>query len=125
MNADAITQSIIGAAIEVHRHLGPGLLESVYHRCLCRELASLGIRYETEVPITVNYKGEVITDAYRADFLVEGIVVVELKAVDALHEKHKAQLLTYMRLLEKPLGLLINFNETVLKRGVRRLVNQY
>ncbi len=125
MHADTITEKLIGAAIEVHRYLGPGLLESVYQRCLCKEPSSIGLRYETEVPVTVCYKGEVITDAYRADLLVEGIVVVELKAVDTINEKHKAQLLTYLKLMEKPVGLLINFNETVLSRGVRRVVNQY
>ncbi len=125
MHADTITEKLIGAAIEVHRYLGSGLLESVYQRCLCKELSSLGLRHETEVPVTVCYKGEVITDAYRADLLVEGTVVVELKTVDTINEKHRAQLLTYLKLMEKPVGLLINFNETVLSRGVKRIVNQY
>jgi GxxExxY protein len=118
-----ISQEIIGAAIEVHRHLGPGLLESAYQACLKRELVLSGLECEVEVPVAVNYKNEIIDVAYRADMLIEGKVLVELKAVDSITEKHRAQLLTYLRLCNKRLGLLLNFNETVLKNGVARIVN--
>ena len=125
MELDQLTQRIIGAAIEVHRQLGPGLLESTYQTCLCKELESAGLDCETEAPVSVCYKGEVITEAYRVDVLVDNAVIVELKAVDRLHEKHKAQLLTYLRLMDKRVGLLINFNEIILARGIKRIVNQY
>ncbi|HHH46651.1 MAG TPA: GxxExxY protein [Thiotrichales bacterium] len=124
MDVDALSHRIIGAAIEVHRHLGPGLLESAYRICLSRELQYGGFDVKTEVPVTVRYKGVVITEAYRMDMLVEDSVVVELKAVDKIHERHKAQLLTYLRLTGKRLGLLINFNETALRHGIRRVVHQ-
>ncbi len=125
MDVDRITARIISAAIEVHRHLGPGLLESVYQVCLLKELEVAGLSYESEVPVHVAYKGEMVGEGYRIDVMVENEVVVELKAVEMLQDKHKAQLLTYLKLMGKRVGLLINFNEAVLKNGIRRVVNNY
>jgi GxxExxY protein len=125
MEINDVTHKVIGAAIEVHRHLGPGLLESAYQTCLQRELGLQGLNFETEVAVPIEYKGEVIMEAYRLDMLVENEVVVELKAVESLNDKHKAQLLTYLQLMRKRAGLLINFNEAVLKHGIKRIVNKY
>jgi len=124
MDENEISRKIIGAAIEVHRALGPGLLESAYHQCLMHEMRLQGLSYESEAPIVINYKGFCIGEAYRIDLLVENKVIVELKAVDNLLDIHKAQLLTYLRSMDRRLGLLINFNETILKNGVKRLVNK-
>ena len=124
MDENDIAYMVIGAAIEVHKNLGPGLLESAYQNCLMRELDLSGIDYETEAPIALSYKGEIIENACRADFFVEGKVLVELKTVDRLNDKHKAQLLTYLRLANRKLGLLINFNEILIKNGIKRVVNQ-
>lgn len=118
-----ISKSVIGAAIEVHRALGPGLLEAVYATCLAREFQLHGLGFEREVAVPVSYKGIRLYTAYRVDFLVERRVIVELKTVDRLHPVHLSQLLTYLRLTETRLGLLINFNVTVLRDGVRRVVN--
>ncbi|MDH5571735.1 MAG: GxxExxY protein [Gammaproteobacteria bacterium] len=123
MQENEIAYKVIGAAIEVHKHLGPGLLESAYHTCLKRELNNSGIEYESEVPVVIQYKEEVITEAYRLDMLVENKLIVELKTVDKLSDKHKAQLLTYLRMSNKKPGLLINFNEIILKNGIKRIVN--
>lgn len=125
MDENELSGVVIGAAIEVHKALGPGLLESVYQRCLLKELHIRGVWVESEVPVTVVYKGDVITEAYRVDLLVNNKLVVELKAVDQLTAVHKAQLLTYLRLMDKKLGLLINFNELVVRNGIRRLINNY
>ena len=125
MDENELSGVVIGAAIEVHKALGPGLLESVYQRCLLKELHIRGAWVESEVPVTVEYKGDVITEAYRVDLLVNNKLVVELKAVDQLTAVHKAQLLTYLRLMNKKLGLLINFNELVVRKGIRRLINNY
>jgi len=104
--------------------MGPGLLESVYQRCMTLELAAGGLRVETEVPVAVRFRGEIITeDGFRMDLLVEDLIVVELKSVQALQDVHKKQLLTYLKLARKPLGLLINFNEALLKRGIVRIAN--
>jgi GxxExxY protein len=119
-----LTGKVIGAAMEVHRALGPGLLESAYHDCLKRELDLRGIVYESEVPIPVAYKGCLGGEAYRADLLVEHRLVVELKAADRLLKLHKAQLLTYLRLLDLKLGLLVNFNSVLLKDGISRVANR-
>ena len=124
MLENKLSHEVIGAAIEVHKILGPGLLESTYHRCLMRELYLRGIDYEIEAPVAVEYKGEVVTDAYRLDFLVGNHLIVELKAVEKINKLHKSQVLTYLRLTKRKLGLLINFNEVVLKNGVKRIVNQ-
>jgi len=117
-----LTGQIIGAAIDVHRALGPGLLESAYQVCLARELALRGIPYEQEKPLPIEYKGVRLDCGYRLDFLVAGRAVVELKAVDALHPVHEAQLLTYLRLTGCKTGLLINSNVPVLKNGIKRMV---
>jgi GxxExxY protein len=117
-----VTRGIIGAAIEVHRQLGPGLLESTYKACLAHELAERGIAYVCEVPLPVEYKGVRLDCGYRLDLIVEQTVIVELKSVDALHPVHEAQLLTYMKLSNHRVGLLINFNVTMLKSGIRRLI---
>ena len=119
--ADALSKEVIGAAIEVHRVMGPGLIESVYEKCLQRELGLRGVRVAKQMAVTVEYKGLVFEDNLRCDLLVEDCLLVELKAVEALHPVSKAQLLSYMRLLDVPVGLLINFHETLLKRGVHRL----
>jgi GxxExxY protein len=123
MDENELSASVIGAAIEVHKALGPGLLESVYQRCMIKELMIRGFQVESEAPVTVEYKGDVITEAYRVDLLINNKLVVELKAVDRLTSVHKAQLLTYLRLMNKKLGLLINFNELVVKNGIKRLIN--
>jgi GxxExxY protein len=122
MSTNELTQAIIGAAIEVHRALGPGLLESAYLACLCRELELRGIPFDKEFKLPVSYKGEEIDCGYRVDILVDNRVVVELKAVEGIERVHEAQLLTYMRLGEWNVGLIINFNVPVLKEGIRRRV---
>ena len=124
MDENETAYNVIGAAIEVHRLLGPGLLESAYQTCLARELRDRGLQYEREVPVPVMYKGEFVSEAYRLDFIVQNNVLVELKAVEKLNDIHKAQLLTYLRLSKRKLGLLINFNAIRLKEGVVRVVNQ-
>jgi GxxExxY protein len=116
-----LTEHIIGAAIEVHRELGPGLLESAYQRALAHELRLRKIDFEEQKLCPVQYKDLVIDDAYRLDFLVNGLVVVELKTVDALLEVHEAQVLTYLRFTGCRVGLLLNFRSTVLTRGLKRL----
>jgi GxxExxY protein len=122
MNPNELTRAIIGAAIEVHRSLGPGLLESAYEECLCRELELQGIAFERQKPLPLEYKGLKLECGYRVDLVVDGTVVVEIKSVEALLPIHEAQLLTYMKLGGWKVGLLINFNVPVLKQGIRRLV---
>ena len=117
-----LTGQIIGAAIEVHRELGPGLLESAYQMCLAREFSLRDVPYEREKPLPLEYKGVQVDCGYRLDFLVNGKVVVELKTVDAIHKAHEAQLLTYLKLINCKVGLLINFNAPVLKEGIKRMV---
>lgn len=125
MRENEITKEVIGAAIEVHRALGPGLLESAYEECLCRELALRSISFERQKPLPVGYKGVQLDCGYRLDLLVGGLVVVEIKAVDALAPIHEAQLLTYLRLGGWSVGLLINFNVPVVRDGIKRLVHNY
>jgi GxxExxY protein len=120
---NVITGQIIGAAIEVHRILGPGLLESTYMPCLLFELAMSNLRFSTERAVPILYKGVKLDAKYRIDLLVENLVVVEVKSVDQLMPVHQAQVLTYMRLTESPAGLLINFNVPKLIDGVKRLMN--
>jgi GxxExxY protein len=120
-----ITRSVIGAAIEVHRQLGPGLLESSYRECLCRELLLRQIPFEREKPLPLEYKGIHLGCGYRIDVLVADSVVVEVKAIEALAPIHEAQLLTYLRIGGWRLGLLINFNVAVLKNGIRRRILGY
>lgn len=119
---EALTEQIIGGAIEVHRHWGPGLYEEVYERSLCRELQLRKIAFERQLEIPLVYKGETVGEDLRLDLWVEKQVVVELKAVAELLAIHEAQLLTYMKLTGSGVGLLINFNVPVLKQGIRRLV---
>ncbi len=122
MQHHEITQLIIGKAIEVHKFLGKGLLESTYRECLCYELKNAGLIVEKEKPMPVTYKEVRLDYGYRIDLLVENTIVIELKSVDELHELHVAQTLTYMKLGQFKTGLLINFNVPVLKDGVKRLI---
>ena len=118
-----LTSTIIGAAIRVHRVTGPGLLESAYLPCHVFELREEGLVVQTEWPIPLEYRGIRLEAGYRADMLVNDLVLVELKSVEALSPIHTAQMLTYLKLSRKPVGLLINFNVPVLKQGVKRIVN--
>lgn len=117
-----ITKDVIGAAIEVHKQLGPGLLESAYKECLCKELSLNGIVFEREKPIRLEYKGLELECGYRLDVLVANAIVIEIKSVEAIAPVHEAQLITYLRLGGWKIGLLINFNVEVLKNGIRRRV---
>ena len=119
---DLLTEKIIGFAIEVHRHLGPGLLESTYEECLCHELTVDGLPYGRQVPLPVVYKAVRLDCGYRMDIVVEDRVFVEIKSVERLLPIHDAQLLTYMKLSRRPTGLLLNFNTAVLRDGIRRLM---
>lgn len=123
MHINKISETIIGAAIEVHRTLGPGLLESAYEECLCLELGQRDIHFKRQTPLPINYKGTLLDCGYRLDVLVEDAVVIEIKAVESLLPIHEAQLLTYLKLGGWPLGLLINFNTPILTQGIRRRVN--
>ncbi|MEA2075643.1 MAG: GxxExxY protein [Euryarchaeota archaeon] len=120
-----ITESIIGAAIELHRDLGPGLLESAYETCLAFELVERGLKVEQQKPLPVVYREVKLDCGYRLDLLVEEAVIVEVKAVDRMAPIHQAQLLSYLRLSGCKVGLLINFNVRVLKDGIRRVVNDF
>jgi GxxExxY protein len=122
MSDNNLTRDVIGAAIEVHRLLGPGLLESAYEECLARELVLRGIRFERQKPAPIVYKDVKLECGYRMDFLVDGRVVVELKAVEALAPVHEAIVLTYLRLSGCSLGLLVNFNVRILKEGIHRFI---
>ncbi|HEY3260227.1 MAG TPA: GxxExxY protein [Pseudonocardiaceae bacterium] len=125
MNLNAVTEAIIGAAIEVHRVLAPGLLESAYEECLCHELRLREVPFERQRPLPVEYKGVKLDCGYRLDLLVADAAVVEVKAVSALEPIHEGQLLTYLKLGGWQVGLLINFNVPVLKSGIKRMVNNY
>lgn len=120
--AHALSAKIIGAAIEVHRDKGPGLIESIYERCLVHELRLQGINSANQIAVPIEYKGLVFEEPLRLDVFVEGCVIVENKVVEKILPIHKAQLLSYMKLLNVPLGLLINFHESLLKDGVVRLI---
>jgi GxxExxY protein len=122
VNENALSSRIIGAAIEVHRELGPGLLESVYESALAYELARAGIRVERQVAFPVQYKTEQLDLGFRADLVVDRLVLIEIKAIEKLMPIHEVQVLTYLR-ISRRLGLLINFNVSLLKSGVRRVVN--
>jgi GxxExxY protein len=119
---NSVSDRVIGAAIEVHRHLGPGLLESSYHMCLCRELELRDIAYQSQVVLPVEYKGVYLPKAYLVDLLIENSVIIEVKTVDELLPIHSAQLMTYMRLCRIASGLLLNFNVTLLPRGIKRIL---
>ncbi len=118
-----ITEKIIGCAIEVHKGLGPGLLESAYEECLCYELNRIGLKFERQVPLPVVYKGVKLDCGYRMDVVVENLVIVEVKAIESLIPVHEAQLLSYLKLHNKKVGLLMNFHVPILKKGLKRLVN--
>lgn len=118
-----ITEKIIGCAIEVHRNLGPGLLESAYEECLCFEIAQKGLKYERQVPLPIIYKGINLDCGCRMDVIVEDSVIIEIKAVERILPVHEAQLLSYLKLYEKKLGLLINFHVPMLKSGLKRIAN--
>jgi GxxExxY protein len=122
---DQLTYKILGCAIEVHKTIGPGLLESIYEKCFEEELKTAFLNFRKQLYVLIKYKGKHLDAELRLDFLVEDIIVVELKAVEALHPVYEAQLLTYMQLLQKPKGILINFNCTnIFKEGQRTRVNQ-
>ena len=122
---DQVTGRIIGAAIEVHRHLGPGLLESAYETCLAFELEQLGFRIERQRTLPVVYKNVKLDCGYRLDIVVEGVIIVEVKAIDQLAPIHDAQLLSYLRISGLKVGLLMNFHVRVLKDGLKRIVNEF
>jgi GxxExxY protein len=119
---DQRTAPIIGAAIDVHRHLGPGLLESAYAQCLCHELHLRGLPFQYQIDLPVSYKGIKLDCGYKIDLIVSNEVIVELKAIERILPVHEAQLLTYLKLSGKPVGLLINFNVSLLTRGIIRRV---
>lgn len=123
MTENELSKEIIGAAIEVHRHLGPGLLESAYEEALCHELESRGIAHERQKYQALNYKGKTLKTDYRIDLLVDRKVIVEIKAKETISRMDKAQTLTYLRLSGTKLALLINFHEPLLKDGINRIVN--
>jgi GxxExxY protein len=119
---EELTRELISSAMEVHRHLGPGLLESVYEECFCHELKLRGISFKRQVRIPLQYKGMSLNCDYRLDVIAENKVLLELKSVDRILPIHHAQLLTYLRLSHKKVGLIINFNTQVLRNGIKRLV---
>jgi GxxExxY protein len=121
-SVDDVARTIVDAGLQVHKALGPGLLESAYEHCLAHELFTRGVAFERQVPLPIAYKGTRLDAGYRIDLLVEGVVVVEIKAVEALSRLHEAQVLTYLRLSGRRIGLLMNFNVAILKHGLRRLV---
>ena len=123
MDINDLTGQIIGSAIEVHKALGPGLLESVYEECLGHEFDLREFHYKRQYPITVEYKGVQLDCGYRIDFLVDDLVILELKSVESLDPIHEAQILTYLKLTGLKVGLLINFNVPVLRDGIKRLIN--
>ncbi|MBL7153049.1 MAG: GxxExxY protein [Phycisphaerae bacterium] len=122
MEFDQLSNRVVGCALEVHRTLGPGLLESTYEQCLAYELSQLGIPFKLQSPLPVRYKGIKLDCGYRIDLFVDDELIVELKSVDKIMGIHKAQLLTYMKLSEVKVGLLINFNVEILKTGIKRFV---
>ena len=125
MHLSQITSDVIGAAIRIHRRLGPGLLESAYEACLAHELEKLGLRVQRQKPVPLVYEGVKLECGFRADLVVEGQVVVEIKCKEAVHPVDYAQLLSHLRLLDLGVGLLINFHVVMLKDGIKRIVNNY
>lgn len=123
LRLNRITEQVIGGCIEVHRALGPGLLESAYEECVCYELSQSGLAFERQVKLPMVYKNVKLECAYRMDVVVEGILVLEIKAVERLIPVHEAQLLSYLKLAKKPIGLLLNFHVPVLKDGIKRIRN--
>ena len=125
MDLNQLSSKIVGAAIEVHKALGPGLLESTYEECLCQELGLQNLHYDRQVALPVSYKGRELDCGYRIDVVVEKSIVVELKAVDTILPIHKAQILTYLKLSNFQLGLLMNFNTPLMRDGIHRVVNNF
>src|SRR4030066_108670 len=123
MDLNQVSSKIIGAAIEVHKHLGPGLLESAYEECLCHELMSREIAHERQKPLPISYKQVRLDCGYRLDVVVEGKIILELKSCEKIEGVHKAQLLTYLKLSGLKLGLILNFNVPIMKEGIVRVVN--
>ncbi len=113
----------VDSAFEVHAEHGPGLLESAYEACFARELELRGIKYQRQIPVPLNYKGKLIEVGFRADVIISGKLLIELKAVEQIIPVHKAQVITYLKILNLPLGLLINFNEVLIRDGIRRVLN--
>ena len=122
MEFDDLSRRVIGCALEVHRTLGPGLLESTYRQCLAHELGMAGLAFQMELPLPVRYKGVLLDCGYRLDLVINGDLMVELKSVEAVLPIHHAQVLTYLRLAQIPVGLLINFNVLKLQTGIKRFV---
>lgn len=120
---DLLSREIVDCAVEVHRSLGPGLLESAYEQCFCTEIASRGLSFERQVHLPVHYKGSLLECGYRLDVVVDNLVVIEIKSVSKLEPVHVAQLLTYLKLSGMKLGFLLNFNSSLMKNGIRRVVN--
>jgi len=118
-----LTEKIIGAAIEVHKNLGPGLLESVYEECLCYELEQIGLRFQRQLSIPVKYKEIQLDIGYRLEIIIEDEVIIELKTVEKITPLHEAQLLTYLKITDKEVGLIMNFNSALLKNGIKRMIN--
>ncbi len=125
LDINKLSSNVIGAAIEVHKALGPGLLESIYEECLCYELETRKISFERQLELPIKYKNRKLSCGYRLDLLVENSIVLELKAVNQIEAIHKAQLLTYLKLSEKSLGLILNFNVTLMRDGIMRIVNNF
>ena len=125
MDINKLSNKIIGAAIEVHKGLGPGLLESAYEECLCYELNMREISYDRQLSLPVQYKEKILDCGYKIDVLIEKSIILELKAVDKIEAIHKAQLLTYLKLSDIHLGLLLNFNVPIMKDGIVRIVNEF
>lgn len=123
MDINQLSNKIIGAAIDVHRTIGPGLLESAYEKCICRELTLRAISFESQVPLPLVYKGEKLDCGYQMDLVVENAIIIELKACEKIEPIHHAQLLTYLKLSGLKLGLLLNFNVPVMRDGITRIVN--
>ncbi len=123
MEENELSSMVIGCAIKVHKSLGPGLLESAYETCLNHELRKTGLKVEKQKPLPLIYEGQRLEIGYRVDFLIEDRLVVEIKAVELLHSVHLAQVITYLKLSDCKLGLLINFNVTLVKDGIKRVIN--
>jgi GxxExxY protein len=125
MNVNQLSSKIIGAAIEVHKTLGPGLLESAYEECLCHELSIQCLLFEKQKPLSIDYKGKKLDCGYRLDIVVEKAVIIELKSCEKVEPIHKAQLLTYLKLSGLNLGLILNFNVPLMRDGIFRMVNEF
>jgi GxxExxY protein len=118
-----LTERIIGCAIEVHKAIGPGLLESAYEECLCYELSQVGLAFQRQVPLPVKYKSVSLDCGYRLDIIVGDEVIVEIKAVERIISIHEAQLLSYLKMLDRRVGLILNFHSSIMKYGIKRIVN--